>query len=271
VRTPLRIEPTQLSQSIILREIEEIKVRVKAFEDKKKKCCFLRGKRLLKTKTQSTKWDRNGNGESIYEIDNSEKKVQDRGDETNYLKEIIRNNQKCERLLDQRSVKFTREEILQIFDKEKLKIIENRKRLKKKYFEKNTENPIESSMNKFYYSTLFEALESQKRKKIKIRCQSAMNLDRKNENHLEKKNGRGEIKVNFHIKRHSFDSKIRPINGRPMSGGFLIGKINNKKPMEEKHGYGGIYDKIQNLLLIQGRKTSIGIRNSNLKSYRAKN
>lgn len=264
IRTPLETNTNQASSPT---EDTEIKVRVKAFEDRKKKCLFFRGKRLLKKKGESM------NADGIYEIDNSEKKSKDRGNETNYLKEIIRNNQKCYHFLDQRSVKFTRDEILEIFDKEKLQQIENRKRLKKKYGgDKVSETQRESNSlnaNSFTnnincnYSRLYdEVVESQKRKRVKVRCQSAINFERKKENALEKTNEKGEIKINYHIKRNnSSEMKKRPVTARPVSGGYLIGK-NKEKKMEICKNV-EFYNKIQSML-IQGR--TIGIKNSNLRN-----
>ena len=263
IRAPLQTDTNQTSSPT---EDTEIKVRVKAFEDRKKKCLFFRGKRLVKKKGESM------NTDGIYEIDNSEKKFKDRGNETNFLKEIIRNNQKCYRFLDQRSVKFTRDEILEIFDKEKLQQIENRKRLKKKYGEKASETQRESNSlnaNSFSnnincnYSRLYdEIVENQKKKKIKVRCQSAINFERKKENALEKTNEKGEIKINYHVKRNSSSEiKKRPVTARPVSGGYFFGKSKEKKIESFKNVE--FYNKIKSML-IQGK--TIGIKNSNLRS-----
>jgi len=243
----------------------EIKVRVKAFEDKNnKKNCFLRAKRIYKQKGDL------GNPQSVYEIDNSEKKVKDRGDDMNYLREIIRNNEKCYKVLDKRSKKMTNEEILQIFDKEKLEILENRKRLKKKYGEQIKDSLKENSKENPYdghYGQLYdEALESQKRKKGKFRCRSAVNFyhvkNKENEfNSLEKFNDKGEVKVNFHIKKITSPVKVRPMTGKTVSGVYIIAKRGGKGKKEGEKSLDRFYEKIQDLL-IKGRSV---FGNSSLK------
>ena len=241
----------------------EIKVKVKAFEDKSnKKNCFLRAKRMYQQKK-----DGGGTAQSVYEIDNSEKNMKDRGDDTNYLREIIRNNEKCYKVLNKRSKKFTRDEILQIFDKEKLEILENRKRLKKKYGERNKDSSKENSKENphvGHYGQLFdEALESQKRKKGKARCRSAINFyhNKENDNNsLEIFNDKGEVKVNFHIKVTT-PVKVRPITGRPVSGGYVIVNNTGGKGKKEEKSSEKFYEKIQEFL-IKGRSV---FGNSSLK------
>ena len=253
----------------------EIKVRVKAFEDKTKKSCFLRGKRMYTKKQKNN--NKNSHNGSIYEIDDSEKRLKDRGEDTNYLKEIIRNNQKCYRVLDQRSKKMTRDEILQIFDKEKLEILENRKRLQRKYGDKSkeVENNKESDKSnmKCNYTQLFdEVLQSHKRKKTNLRSKSATNFNRGSLNgginSLAKYDNKGEQKINFHIKLVN-SAKSRPVSARPVSGGYIIGKnfnfkINEEKKNNSQGNFLGVYERIQDFL-IRGKSSALFSKNSSLK------
>lgn len=250
INAPLAIIPYQsLNESSQV----SIKVNVKVFEDKMRKCLFFRGKRIFRENNEIKE-------KSLYEIDNTEKRTKDRGDDTNFLGEIIRNNQKAYKVLDKRSKKMTRDEILQIFDKQKRETLENRERLKVKYANKHVKTLQSTQLSQLFNETL----ENQRKKKV--RSNSARNfnglitgfLNRKGDKALERFNEKGEVKVNYHIKGSI--TKTRPLTGRPNSGGFRVkgGKANEKESFE------GVYEKISQFL-IEGRTSSMFFKNSDLK------
>lgn len=106
---------------------KNFKIKVKSYENENK-LCFFRGKREACLKTEPA--------HNYYEMDDSEKKVADRGKVTNYLLDLVKNNMFCLRMLIAKSTKMNRSEILNIFDKDKFIINENRKNIKKKIQER---------------------------------------------------------------------------------------------------------------------------------------
>ena len=115
---------------------KNFKINVKSYENENK-LCFFRGKREACLKTEPV-----GN---YYEIDDSEKKAADRGKVTNYLLDLVKNNMFCLRMLIAKSTKMNRSEILNIFDRDKFILSENRRNIKKKIQERRKHMRIMSA------------------------------------------------------------------------------------------------------------------------------